>query len=239
MDHAEALQYVDDVVDSAALDAQLPRALVQVEQSALRRAVEEQEAAAEFTQALLLSIVGGALHAVVSNVTVSVRRGCFKTHADLVRRLREESDRLEVILVRRVGSFFLAREGVLARGLNLRVLDTPQAGHLGDFQTVRLAREDLDCGISGKCGTFGIIFRIEHFLLLFWRTFGRASNHQSLTCLQGNFVTSFMSAVDGSFKLLQVPLVWESHSIVFAPKISDQLGVSAKEGIIFRIEEDA
>ena len=135
-----------------------------------------------------------------------------------------------MILVRCVGGFVLACESLLARGLNLRVLDTPQAGHLGNFQTVSgLAREDLDCGVCRKCGTFGMIFRIEHFLLLFWRTFGRPSNHESLTCLQGNFITSFVSAADGSFKLLQVPLVWESHSIVFAPKISDQLGVSAKK----------
>ena len=123
------------------------------------------------------------------------------------------------------------------------MLYTPQAGHLRDFQAVGrlLARDDLDCAISGKCGTFGLIFRIEHFLLLFWRTFARASsaNQQTLTCLQGNFVAGFVSAADGSIKLLQVPLVRESHSIVFAPKISDQLGVSAKEGIISRIEEDA
>ena len=178
LDHTEALKDVDDVVDSAALHAQLPRALVQVEQSTLRRAIEEQEAPAEFAQALFLSVVGGALHAIVSTVTVSFGRGRFKAHADLVRRLRVQSDCLEVILLRRVGGFVLARESILARGLNLRVLDTPQAGHLGNFQTVSgLAREDLDCGVCGKCGTFGMIFRIEHFLLLFWRTFARASNH--------------------------------------------------------------
>ena len=81
-----------------------------------------------------------------------------------------------MILLRRVGGFVLARESILARGLNLRVLDASQAGHLGDFQTVGLARDDLDCGISGNCGAFGMIFRIEHFLLLFWRTFARAPN---------------------------------------------------------------
>ena len=81
-----------------------------------------------------------------------------------------------------------------------------------------------------------MIFRVERFLLLFWRTFSRTHTPHRL---QGNFVFSVRIVFDGTFKLLQVRLVRESHSIVFAPKISDQLGVIAKEGIILCIAEGA
>ena len=58
LDHSEALQYVDDVVDASTLYLQLFRALVQVKQASLWSAIEEQETATEFSETFLLAIVG-------------------------------------------------------------------------------------------------------------------------------------------------------------------------------------
>jgi len=86
LDHTKALQDVDDVVDATALDAKLPRALVQVEQTALRCAIQEQESTAKFTETLLLPFVSGAFHAVVA-ITDGLRSD-FKTcpYTDLIGR---------------------------------------------------------------------------------------------------------------------------------------------------------
>jgi len=47
LNYAEAFQNVDDIIDASTLNAELLRALVEVEESALGRAVEEEETAAE------------------------------------------------------------------------------------------------------------------------------------------------------------------------------------------------
>jgi len=47
LNHAEALQNVDYVINASALDSKLLRALVQVQQTALWNAVEEEESATE------------------------------------------------------------------------------------------------------------------------------------------------------------------------------------------------
>ena len=56
-DHAEALQDVDDVVDSAPFDTEFLRALIQQQEIFLLLAVNAQETPAELAQALLLAIV--------------------------------------------------------------------------------------------------------------------------------------------------------------------------------------
>lgn len=83
-----------------------------------------------------------------------------------------------------------------------------------------------------KSGTFGMIFRIECFLLLFWRTFCGDNFGQGRTWLFIGPATNGDIDLDWSCETFKVGFVLESHSIVFAPKISDQLGVSAKQGII-------
>ena len=57
VDDLEALEYVDDVVDASALDGQLARALVQVQQALALAPVQTQEPSAQLTQALLLPAV--------------------------------------------------------------------------------------------------------------------------------------------------------------------------------------
>lgn len=71
LDHTEAFQDVYDVVDSSAFDAELPRALVQVEQTSLWSAVQEEEAPAQLAKTLLFAVVGDAFNTVV-NVTVDL-----------------------------------------------------------------------------------------------------------------------------------------------------------------------
>lgn len=83
-----------------------------------------------------------------------------------------------------------------------------------------------------KCGTFGIIFRMDGFLLLFWRTLGIERGLLRLVCECGSFGRGKHLRPARSAISRQVNPAHESHSIVFAPKISDQLGVSAKRGII-------
>lgn len=57
VDDLEALEYVDDVVDASALDGQLARALVQVQQALALAPVQPQEPPAQLAQALLLPAV--------------------------------------------------------------------------------------------------------------------------------------------------------------------------------------
>lgn len=84
-----------------------------------------------------------------------------------------------------------------------------------------------------------MIFRIERFLLLFWRTFGCACRHLRQVRERARFARCLKMSSDRLFILVKARFSQESHSIVFAPKISDQLGVSAKQDIIFSIEEAA
>ena len=46
LDHTEALQNVDDVIDTAAFHTKLLRALIEVEETTLRRPIQEEEPAA-------------------------------------------------------------------------------------------------------------------------------------------------------------------------------------------------
>ena len=69
LDHTEALQDVDDVIDSATFDTQLFRALVEIEETSLGRAIKDEESAAEFSQAFLFAIVSRAFTTVVLLVT--------------------------------------------------------------------------------------------------------------------------------------------------------------------------
>ena len=57
LNHTEALQDVNDVVDSATFYTQLLRALVEVEKATLGCAVQEEKTSTKFTKALLLPIV--------------------------------------------------------------------------------------------------------------------------------------------------------------------------------------
>lgn len=82
LNHTKALQDVNDVVDTAALYAQLLRTLVQIEQTALRCSVEKQESAAKLAKALLFAIVCRTFNAIVT-VAVDLRSR-FKA-SDMIR----------------------------------------------------------------------------------------------------------------------------------------------------------
>ena len=86
LDHAEALQDVDDVIDASSLHPQLLRALVEVEETSLGRPVEEKEAATELAETLLLTIVRRALHSVV--ILVACRLGLERVCIGVQRHLR-------------------------------------------------------------------------------------------------------------------------------------------------------
>ena len=73
LDYTEALKDIDDVINASALDSELLGALVKVEETALRCTIEEEEAATELAETLLLTIVRRAFHSVV--ILVACRLG--------------------------------------------------------------------------------------------------------------------------------------------------------------------